>query len=215
MSYAAQFRRELDKLFAKRTHWLRIAIEGPKPGMPPRLSRAVVRKAIDKMQRLASDALARALAREEFEDCVDIKWSWHAKKGKGRGPDAKRKSFNRWFDDNLGPGGYIYVFWRHGQCMYVGKTGRSGRRISSHFEKAWFQPVTRLDIYASRGRRFLPALECLAIHRFQPLKNKSKAETRKWTRKCELCELHRAIEQEVGGIFRLREPSKPRRRRRR
>ena len=78
------------------------------------------------------------------------------------------------------------------------------RRISGHFEKHWFSHATRVDVYQTSGRRALPALECLAIHRFQPRRNKSKAETRKWTSKCPLCKVHREIEQELGRIFRLR-----------
>jgi len=130
--------------------------------------------------------------------------SWHVKRGKGRGVDAKRRSFNQWFDRELGRGTYVYVFWSRRQCIYVGKTTRSGRRISSHFDKHWFGGVTRVDVNAARGRRVLPALECLAIHRFQPTRNKFRAERRKWTRRCALCAIHRSIDGELRSVFRLR-----------
>jgi hypothetical protein len=205
MSTQSQFRAELDRLFRRRTHWLRSVVGSPSRGALPRISRKHVRASIAKLQELASDALARDLAREEFERGVRLRRSWHAKRGKGRGPDAKKRSFNAWFDQQLGPGTYIYVFWRSGRrCVYVGKTARSGRRISSHFDKHWFGAVTRVDVYAARGRRALPALECLAIHRFQPARNKFRAERRKWTRRCELCRIHRSIAGELHSIFRLR-----------
>lgn len=205
MSHESQFRAELDRLFRRRTYWLRSVVEGPRPGLPPRLNRKHVRRTIAKLQDLASEALAEKLARDEFELGVRFRKSWHAKRGKGRGSDAKRKSFNAWFDEHLGPGAYVYVFWRRRRrCVYVGKTTRSGRRISSHFEKHWFGPVTRVDIYHATGRRVLPALECLAIHRFQPSGNKFRAERRKWTRRCELCRIHRFIDSELRDIFRLR-----------
>lgn len=205
MSNQSQFRSELDRLFRRRTYWLRSVVEGTRQGAPQRLSRQHVRRTIGTLQDLASDALADDLARDEFERGVRLRRSWHPKRGKGRGRDAKRRSFNAWFDEHLEPGTYVYVFWRsRRRCVYVGKTTRSGRRISSHFEKHWFGPVTRVDVYSARGRRVLPALECLAIHRFQPARNKFRAERRKWTRRCELCRIHRFIDSELRDIFRLR-----------
>jgi hypothetical protein len=204
MSTAAQFRRELDRLFRRRTHWLRTLFEGPRPGPRAVLSRRHVRKAIVRLQDLASEAWAQDLARDEFENATEFRCSWHPRRGKGRGTDAKREAFNDWFDENVGPGHCVYVFWRNRHCIYVGKTAGSGRRISSHFDKFWFMLVTRVDVYAVSGKRALPALECLAIHRFQPLRNKFRAERRKWTRRCPLCQFHREIERELQTMFRLR-----------
>lgn len=201
---AVGFRSELDRLFRRRTHWLRSSVEGPHPGPPPKLGRSHVRRAVTRLQALASAALAHKLARDEFEDGVLLRKSWHAKKGKGRGADLKRGSFNEWFDEHLRPGTYVYVFWNRRRCIYVGKTARSGRRISSHFDKHWFGGVTRVDVYRVKGRRVLPSLECLAIHRFQPTRNKFRAERRKWTRRCQLCTIHRRIDEELRSIFRLR-----------
>jgi hypothetical protein len=204
MSTAAQFRRELDGLFRRRTQWLRTLFEGRRPGPPLSMGRKHVRSAIASLQDLASDAWAHDLARTEFDRATEFRKSWHPKRGKGRGTDAKRDRFNEWFDEHLGPGPCIYVFWRGRHCVYVGKTGGSGRRISSHFEKHWFASCTRVDVYVVSGRRALTALECLAIHRFQPLRNKFKAERRKWTRRCPLCEVHRDIQSELQAMFRLR-----------
>lgn len=198
------FRREPEALFRRRVHWLMNAVEGGKPGSPPSMSRRHVSVAIDRMQSAASEVLANRLAKREFETNTTRRKSWHAKKGKGRGSDQKRASFNSWFDAQFGNGAYIYVFWRGKTCIYVGKTERSGRRISSHFEKAWFGGVTRVDVYRARGRRGLPALECLAMHRFLPRKNKARAGRAKWTRKCSLCKVHREIASEMNSIFRLR-----------
>lgn len=204
MSTTSEFRHELVGLFYRRTHWLRTLFEGPRPGQPPGLDRHHIRRAIATLQNLASEAFAHDLARDEFEQSVDFRRSWHAKRGKGRGADAKRTAFNQWFDDNVGAGPRIYAFWRRRVCAYVGKTSGSGRRISAHFDKAWFISVTRVDVYASTGKRALPALECLAIHRFQPRRNKFRAERKKWTRRCPLCSIHRSIEGELRDIFRLR-----------
>jgi hypothetical protein len=200
----SEFQAQLNHLFRRRTHWLRSALAGPRPGPPPTLARSHVRRAIVKLQDLASEALAAKLARREFEASIRNRHSWHAKRGKGRGADAKRRSFNNWFDDHLRPGTHVYAFWNHRQCTYVGKTNWSGRRISSHFDKHWFGGVSRVDVYVTSGPRVLPALECLAIHWFRPTRNKFRAERRKWTSRCPLCAVHRTIDKELRSIFRLR-----------
>jgi hypothetical protein len=201
---AVAFRRELDDIFERRTDWLRRSIAGPRPGPPLSLNRRHVRNSISRLQNLASDALADELARREFHSSVQNKRSWHPKRGKGHGRDAKRKSFRRWFGKHFGAGTYVYVFWNRRKCVYVGKTAKSGSRITGHFEKHWFSNVTRIDVYQAKGRRSLPALECLAIHRFQPSRNKFRAERKKWTRKCELCRVHRHVKEELHTMFRLR-----------
>jgi len=66
-----------------------------------------VRRAAVKLQDLASEALAAKMARDEIEDGVLQRYRWHAKKGKGRGADAKRRSFNAWFDERLRLGTYV------------------------------------------------------------------------------------------------------------
>ena len=201
---AVAFRRELDRLFERRTDWLRTSIAGARPGPPLSLNRDNVRKSIARLQTLASDALADRLARLEFQSSVRGKRSWHPKRGKGHGRDAKRKTFKRWFAKRFGKGTYVYVFWNRRKCVYVGKTSKSGGRIAGHFEKHWFGTVTRIDVHQANGRRALPALECLAIHSFQPVRNKFRAERKKWTRKCELCRVHKNIKEELQDIFGLR-----------
>jgi hypothetical protein len=198
------FRRELDELFDRRTAWLRASVTGPRPGRPLSLNRRHVRDSIGRLQEIASDALADRLARKEFQASVRGRHSWHPKRGKGHGRYQKRQAFKTWFADRFGSGTYIYVFWARRKCVYVGKTTKSGSRIAGHFEKHWFSNVTRIDVYRANGRGALPALECLAIHRFQPSRNRFRAERKKWTRRCALCRVHRDIKDELGKIFRLR-----------
>ena len=204
MSRAAQFNRELDTLFRKRSHWLGHVLGGPQPGPPPRLKRRHLQHSIAKLQDIAGEALAPALARKEFERSVWKRKSWHVKRGKGRRFDQRQRRFEDWYDMHIESQSCVYVFWARRRCIYVGKTTRGGGRPSSHFDRTWFTPVTRVDVYETRGKRALPALECLAIHRFQPLRNKIKAQGRKWTRKCPLCKLHKDIQAELNDIFRLR-----------
>ena len=200
MSYASRFRDELNLLFERRTDWLQNAL-GSRPGAPPIFNRKHVDRAIINMQELASDALSRSMARHEFDRAVYFKKSWHVKRGKGRGYREKRDSFKDWYEYEIESPVCIYVFWRERDCMYVGKTANGAWRPSSHFDKVWFQSVTRVDIYSTRGRRPLSALECLAIHRFQPKINRFRPAKHKWTTKCQLCKLHREIEKELRSIF--------------
>jgi hypothetical protein len=201
---AVKFRVELNDLFRRRSRWLNDALRGARPGRPAGLNRKILNQSIARMQKLASEALAPELARRSFQSGVRSRRSWHPKRGKGHGRAAKRAAFKSWFRSRFSTGTYVYVFWARKQCVYVGKTTKSGGRIASHFEKHWFSGVTRIDVYHTRGRRGLPALECLAIHRFRPLQNKFKAESRKWTSRCELCSVHRQIRHELDDIFRFR-----------
>jgi hypothetical protein len=204
MSRVKAFRSVIDGLFQRRTHYLRKVLDRGVRGRPPAFRRRAVDDAIAVLQELASDHYAVRLARKEFRRSVYAKKSWHPKRGKPRGWRAKKKAFETWYADNFGRARCIYVFWSGKTCEYVGKTGVGGSRPSSHFKLVWFPHVTRIDIYAIRGKRALPALECLGMHHFLPRQNQSRAETRKWLKKCPLCVAHKTIESEMRDLFRLR-----------
>jgi hypothetical protein len=204
MARAKEFIRELDALLTRRTQWLRSVLSKPKPGTPKGFGRKHIDRGVRRMQSLASDSLARRLARSLFDSEFDFRRSWHPKKGKGWGRAEKQRRFKEWFRDQIGAGPTIYVFWAKRRCLYVGKTDGLGGRVASHFVKHWFGAATRIDVYAVYQRRSLSALECMAIHRFQPAYNRAKAESKKWTKKCPLCVVHRDIEAEVRGLLRLR-----------
>jgi hypothetical protein len=203
MAFSNSFERELDKLFSRRTHWLRQELGRKGAGKPPEFSRTTVNNAIANLQLIASDALADKLAKVEFETHVNWKRNYHVV---GRGVARKKRGFEAWFKDNFSnTRGLIYAFWDGSrQCEYVGKTGSGGQRPSAHFEKFWFNKVKRITIFAVSRRSHIPKLECLAIHRLQPRRNRNKASTKKWTKACPLCTTHKYIESELRSIFRLR-----------
>jgi hypothetical protein len=198
MSRAVEFKKTLDGLFRDRSYWLRHVIGKGRPGAPPAFGRKKLRRAIQRLQELASEALASELARIEFADSVARKKSWHVR---GYGWRGRKRNFNTWFDEHIPYRSVVYVFWKQRQCIYVGKTRLGVGRPSNHFEKHWFTGVTRIDIYAVRGKRSLPCIECLAIHRFRPSENTNKAQSARWTTKCPLCKVHRGIKSEVESIF--------------
>jgi hypothetical protein len=203
MGFSKDFERKLDSLFQRRTFWLRHELGRRGVGRPTTFRRKTVNRAIKELQLIASHALAPKLAREEFGARVRERKNYHVK---GRGPDEKRDRFRKWFSRHFADRhGIVYAFWnRRRECVYVGKTGPHGIRPSDHFDKYWFGAVRRVTVFSIRGSSHVGKLECLAIHRFQPKRNKNKAATRKWTKACPLCTTHRYIESELRGIFRLR-----------
>jgi len=203
MAFSKAFERELNSLFRRRTHWLRQELGRKGAGKPPQFSRTTVNKAIRNLQLIASDALADKLAKVEFETHVNWRKNYHVA---GRGVAEKRRRFETWFNKNFSKTrGLIYAFWGGlRQCEYVGKTGSGGQRPSAHFEKFWFNRVKRVTIYEVSRRSHIPKLECLAIHRLRPRRNKNRAATKKWTKACPLCTTHRYVENELRNLFRLR-----------
>jgi hypothetical protein len=159
-------------------------------------------RAIENFQGIASNALAKKMAKKEFDRSVAKKKTWMTK---GRGKDAKRKSFRAWartkIDKNSGK---VYVFWHGKKCCYVGRTRGRGSRPSRHFKKKWFKGTTRIDVYMAPRKGDIPRLECFAVHRFLPSRNKVKAAKENWTPKCPLCVLHKKIKTELRTIYRFR-----------
>jgi hypothetical protein len=182
---------------------LRFAIGPKKPGKPSEFKRQSVDKGINKLQKIASHALARKLAKSEFEQYASTKKAWHIK---GHGITEKKPNFEEWFRKTFPKEKpCIYAFWgNNSKCIYIGKTGSGGSRPSSHFDKYWFPEVKRIDVYPVNSQSQVPKLECLAIHHFEPKQNKNKAATKKWTKACPLCVVHKDIEKELRRIFRFK-----------
>jgi hypothetical protein len=202
MKYQTTFTRVLDKLYRRRTQWLRTILTRRERGRPRVLSRTKRDREIRKLQHIASQALPRKLARKAFEESDVKKRYWRVK---GWGDELKEKLFRQWIRKRIPRRhGKIYVLWAGKRCRYVGRTIGSGMRPSIYFQQSWFRGVTRIDVYSTSKKRALPRLECLAIHRFWPTENSIRAAKKKWARKCPVCRIHRDIEHELRGIFSFR-----------
>lgn len=79
MAFSKSFERELNNLFRQRTDWLRRKLGSSKAGKPPEFSRKKVNAGIRKLQAIASDALARKLAKSEFDEHVASRRNYHVK----------------------------------------------------------------------------------------------------------------------------------------
>lgn len=201
MSHQTQFNRALDRLYERRTDKLRHILAG-KPGPLLTLTKKKRESKIRELQEIVSNALAKKVAKRGFKTLVIRKKAWRTK---GWGTDKKQKIFRAWVRKKISPKrGKIYVFWKKRECRYVGRTRGRGSRPSHHFKRGWFNGTTRIDVYLAHQRRSTPLLECLAIHRFRPTRNKVKAAKENWTPKCPLCALHKKIRTELRKIYRFR-----------
>ena len=146
MARAVQFRHTLEQLFHDRAHWLFSVLRERRPGAPPKFGRKNVDRAIGELQQLASGALAPKLAKAEFTASVAKRKRWHVK---GWGRQEKRQMFNLWYDKHIPYKRCVYVFWSARHCIYVGKTKGGAGRPSSHFDKYWFNGISRIDIFST------------------------------------------------------------------
>ena len=201
---AVKFRRELDSLFQKRTFWLKKAVDRDLKTKTPVFNRKERKKAIKRLQDLATECLAKDLAVKEFKNTIGKKKQWHAKKGKGWSRKKKKLHFNRWFSKHILFQNCIYIFWSRKRAIYVGRTIKGKGRPQSHFEKYWFGSVTRIDVFSTSRASEVPKLECLAIHTFNPKHNSIRGSIPKWAKKCPVCEVHKKISAELRRIFSLR-----------
>ncbi len=203
MALTKQFERGLEKLFHRRTAWLRRAIGKKRPGPAPSFTKAEVRPRLERLTQIARKILVRRRGRREFQRSVESKRRWHPKKGKGFGFKAKKAKFKRWYDREIGSRNCVYVFWSSGVCEYVGRTVRGKGRPVGWFDKFWFPSVTRIDVYAVRSPSLVPKVECLAIDQFNPRRNVNSASKPKYAKKCPVCSPTKEIRQELKVVFRL------------
>jgi hypothetical protein len=202
MSHQGQFNRKLDRLNRKRIGWLRTVLTKANPGPIPTLTKTQRDYAIESLQEIASRALAKKMARRAFQRSVEKRKTWMTK---GRGTEKKREDFRAWARRKIDrDSGKVYVFWHDKRCCYVGRTRGRGSRPSHHFKKGWFKGTTRIDVYMAPRKGDIPRLECLAVHRFLPSRNKVKAAKEEWTPKCPLCALHKKIKTELRSIYKFR-----------
>lgn len=204
MALATKFERGLKRLFDRRTSWVRMAIGKKRPGRPHDFNRKIVEPKLDVLVELATEILVGRRGSQEFRHVVDGKRQWHVKRGKGFGIDVKRARFKEWYEENIGNKNCIYIFWSGRKCEYVGRTVRGKGRPAGWFDRAWFQSVTRIDIYSVPRRSQVPRAECLGIHLFGPRQNKYMPSFGKYTKKCPICEDTKEIDYELRSIFRLR-----------
>jgi|ERR1700722_7696377 len=195
-----KFDETLSDLFKDRTHWLRAQIRTPH-GIPPEFNKEKIQKAIKELQSFATESLIYEHAFRSLSKLYDQKRQWHVK---GWGREEQRENFTHWLEKEISFKNFVYVFWSNKRCRYVGRTIGGKNRPQSHFEKYWFTGVTRIDVLASRAKREIPKLECLASHRFKPSKAKNKPSSLKWYTPCPICETQEAIRDEMRSIFKLR-----------
>ena len=203
MAWHTRFNQILDRLYLRRTDWLRSLLTSGKPGRPLALTKERRERKIRELREIASKALAKKMARKEFKRFKLEKRPWRTK---GWGKKQKLRMFRAWVREKLPArrSGKVYVFWAGSRCQYVGRTIGRGYRPTRKFNRPWFRKTTRIDFYLTRKRSATPSLECLAIHRIRPAYNRIRAAKKSWTPRCPLCKVHKKIGTEIRKIYRFR-----------
>lgn len=194
---------ELNKLYKKRTHRLRLTVSDPIKGKPPKLTRSTIKRSLYLLQLYANQALIKEYYKQSYGRKSLFKKQWQTK-NKGWGRDAKIDSFKLWYDKHINWPNNIYIFWAGRKCIYVGRTLNGRGRPQTHFKNYWFSSVTRIDIYHSSNKRDIPKLECLAYHKHKPKKNKNRPSIPKGSSKCPICKTDSFIKKEIKSIFGLK-----------
>ena len=208
MATPKQFETGLDNLFRQYTEGLRRDAGKRTRGRVTKFDRHKLIKRIDRLVLIAAEVELKGNGKRTFASAFTEKRQWHAKRGKGWGLDAKKKTFRDWYDKNVYGRNCVYIFWARRKCIYVGRIGAGGRRPQAHFEKYWFRPVTRIDTYIINGKRQLPMAECLAIHIFNPKMNKMKSAQQKWRSNCPVCTKEVRVRKTLRHLFPLRRKRK-------
>ena len=198
------FAKGLNNLFYRYTEKLRREAGKKSKGPEPKMDQRHLKRKIERLVQIARDTELYKLGRVVFDESVDEKHQWDPKRGKGWGVDAKKRTFRKWYDNNIYGRNCVYIFWARRKCLYVGRTGVGGRRPEAHFEKFWFPAVTRIDSYIVSGKRKLPMTECLAIDLFRPTKNKVRSAQKKWANRCPVCTKEMSVRRQLKQLFPLK-----------
>jgi len=200
---AKQFDKALSKLFRARTHQLR-SYMWPARGGAPKFTRERVKKTIEKLRDIAEGDYLRSTEARNLLRQFDYRRQWHAKRGKGFGRDAKKRSFKNWYEKKITTKNCVYAFWNGSRCLYVGRTRRGKGRPTSHFEKYWFGQTTRVDVFGFKGRRDVPQFECMLTHKRRPVHAEHRPSSQRYHTRCPVCAGRKRIGEEVRRLFRMR-----------
>jgi hypothetical protein len=198
-----KFKSVLYALFETRITRLMKLVGMKYKGPLPVLTKKDIFRAIKKLQNIAGDLKIRRYAEREFKKIIQKRKSWYVKRGKGWGDEAKIKSFKIWYAKYFQYHNLVYIFWDGKKCLRVGVSERGRHRPTSYFGLKWFSKVKRIDILTLSSSRDLHKLECLAIHRYNPVYNKIKPPDIKYQGKCPICRINSNIKKELDSIFPL------------
>ena len=190
-------------MFSDRVHWLKSAIKKIQ-GRPPLSKKSKIDGKIVRLQELASEILIHQIFKKESKSLIKQKKRWHITKNKGWGRTEKKKSFKNWFNKYIDYNNYVYIFWNGKECIYVGRSVAGKTRPQNHFEKYWFNVVTRIDIYSTSQKSQVPKLECLCIHYYKPKININTASKRSYSKHCPICDTKDNIRKEIKSAGRIR-----------
>ena len=200
MSLQKQFEEQLNNLWQRRTAKLRCEVVPRGRGKQLTFNRTVRNTIVDVLLDQASEILVRRDAKAAFADIVR---SRHLKQIRGRGVAERAERLLNWARETL-DGPIIYSFWRHGRCLYVGKSG-SWHRLRNYQRHVYIdREAHSIKVFQVKSLSYLAQAECLAIHLFSPRYNIAKASRTKWGKACPICKRHDIIRDELINLCRIR-----------
>jgi excinuclease UvrABC nuclease subunit len=81
----------------------------------------------------------------------------------------------------------VYLIYRDGKVIYVGRTVNLARRIRFHVLRGKLESVDQVKFAVAHYFRERRALECQLIHHFKPVFNKCIPRKRSWDPKFVIC----------------------------
>ena len=202
-----EFLRDLYEMFDRRIEGLKSIMNIPQSRrIRKKISRNYVESKVDNLCYYVSAKFSKSYFKSEFFSQTKKEKKYFIE---GRGVKEKKLLFKNWINETFPKSPLlIYLFFGKDRCLYVGKTGRGGRRPLSHFDKHWIHQAKSIVIYEIRSISHLPKLECLASHYYQPQEFQKFPSLHKWTKACPICEKYAHIQKEIRKIFRLKYTTK-------
>lgn len=57
-----------------------------------------------------------------------------------------------------------------------------------------------VEVYGVRGKSYLPRVECLLVHLYEPRDNKVQPASQKWGKACPVCRLHDRVRERLHSL---------------
>ncbi len=122
----------------------------------------------------------------------------------GTRPASKTEILLKRFGRRRSPQHLVYVMWdKNGDCLKVGRSYRGIGRVTGQKDTYYFRAARRIRIYSPKrkGKRYLPMLECILTHIYEPKKNTIKPSKRKYSRECPFHRINNLLEREIQKRF--------------
>lgn len=193
---AVEFMHHLDDLWLRKSAWVRKLVAGPGSHATKKTyTVGICKKKIDQMLEACEDLFVLKMARREL---YAVTLYSHQRKITGHGYRDRFERMYKWALCKFS-GPIIYMFWKGNRCLYVGR-GDSPKRLRA-YRKSYYLKATTLEVFRIQSKSQLSKAECLAVHLYEPKDNAIWPASRKWHKKCPVCNRLKKVEDELEWLF--------------